>query len=53
MIEKITNKIEELKIDKKIYEEYINLFIDNKKIEEILKEDEEYLKLKEQNNEEY
>lgn len=50
MIEKITNKIEELKTNKKIYEEYINLFIDNKKIEEILKEDEEYLKLKESQN---
>ena len=50
MIEQITNKIEELKINKEIYKDYINLFVDNKKIEEILKEDEEYLKLKESQN---
>ena len=47
MIEKIKEKIDEDKKDKETIQEYIKVFCESEKAQELFKEDEDFKKLKE------
>ena len=46
MLDRIKNIINKNKKDKKVYNEYIKCFCENEKINELLKDNEEFKKLK-------